>query len=80
MDIEGIVLSQICQRKKLPYAFVTEQTRGGVGGRGTEKIKKIPPFFSGGSSPVLGLLCPPPEERHLSMPEIDKKERNYYLK
>ena len=37
------------------------------------------PLFSGGSSPVLGSFCPPPEERHLSMPEIGEKERNYYL-
>ena len=40
---------------------------------------KDPLFFSGGSSPILGSLCPPPEERCLSMPEIGEKERNYYL-
>ena len=48
------------------------------GGGGLNDIKD-PPFFSGGSSPILGLLCLPPEERHLSMPETGEKERNYYL-
>ena len=38
---------------------------------------KDPPFFSRDSSPVLGLLCLLSEERCLSMPEIDEKERNY---
>ena len=38
-----------------------------------------PPFFSEGSSPVLGSLCLPPEERRLSVPEIGEKERSYYL-
>ena len=38
---------------------------------------KDPPFFSRDSSPVLSLLCLLSEERCLSMPEIDEKERNY---
>ena len=42
-------------------------------------IKGLPALFLGGSSPVLGSLCPPPEERCLSMSEIGEKERNYYL-
>ena len=39
--------------------------------------QKDPRFFSRGSSPILGSLFPLPEERHLSMPEIGDKERNY---
>ena len=29
---------------------------------------------------LLDSQCPPPEERHLSMPETGEKERNYLLK
>ena len=47
-------------------------------GEGAEQYKG-PPLFLWGSSSILGSLCPPPEERRLSMPEIGKKERNYYL-
>ena len=43
-------------------------------GRWLNDIKDTP-FLSGGSSSVLGLLCLPPEERHLSIPEIGEKER-----
>ena len=53
---------------------VTEQ----MGVVGAERYKR-PHFFSWGSSPALVLLCPLPEERCFSMPETDKKERNYYL-
>ena len=35
-------------------------------------LLKGPPFFSLGS-PQLGSICPPPEERHLPMPEIGEK-------
>ena len=41
--------------------------------------RKDPPFLSGGP-PLLGLPCPAPEERGLSMPEIGEKERNYLFK
>ena len=42
--------------------------------------QKDPPFFYRGSPHILGLLCLPPEERFLSMPEIGEKERNYLFK
>ena len=42
-------------------------------------LPKGPPF-SPRVIPPLGSLCPPPEERHLSMPEIGKRERNYLFK
>ena len=46
--------------------------------------RKDPPFLSLEVPPhhthVLGLKCPLPEERHLSIPETGEKERNYLLK
>ena len=47
--------------------------------RGRAERYRRPPFFLRGLLPILGLLCPPPEEKRLSMPEIGEKERNYYL-
>ena len=41
---------------------------------------KDPPFSLGVLPNLLGLLCPPPEKRLLSMPEIGEKERNYLFK
>ena len=43
-------------------------------------LSKGNPLFSGVSPNLLGLLCPPPEERRLSMPGIGEKERNYLFK
>ena len=58
--------------------IVTEQTWGGVN---DNYYQKDPPPFSPGVSPhLLGSPCLPPEERHLSMPEIGEKERNYLFK
>ena len=57
--------------------LVTEQTRVVVN---DILLPKGPPFFSGGSPHLLGLLFPPPEERRLSMPENGEKERNYLFK
>ena len=42
--------------------------------------QKDPPFSLGVPPNLLGSLCPPPEERCLSMPEIGEKERIIYLK
>ena len=46
--------------------------------------KGFPLSLSGGSphphTHLLGSKCPPPEERHLSMPETGEKERNYLFK
>ena len=58
------------------------QNRPG-GGEGYTINKMTPPSSSGGSSlppRLLGSLCPLPEERCLSMPEIGEKERNYSFK
>ena len=56
---------------------VTEQTEG----RGLlHTIIERTHCFSPGVPPRLGPLCPPPEERHLSMPENGEKERNYLFK
>ena len=55
--------------------IVTEQT--GVGGVGNNILLLKGPS---GVPPSLGSLCPPPEERHLSMPETGEKERNYLFK
>ena len=41
---------------------------------------KGPPFLSGGPPDLLGSPCPPPEERHLSMPEAGEKGRHYLFK
>ena len=47
-------------------------------------LQKGFPLSVFGGSPshthLLGSKCPPPEERHLSMPEIGEKERNYLFK
>ena len=46
--------------------------------------RKDSPFLSLDVSPphahLLSSKCPPPEERHLSMPETGEKERNYLFK
>ena len=51
-------------------------------GRGVNDVllPKDPPFFTGGPPHILGSLGLLPEERHLSMPEIGEKERNYLFK
>ena len=41
---------------------------------------KDPPFLPGVPPNLLGSPCPPPEDRHLSMPETGEKERNYLFK
>ena len=64
----------VCHGQLLSLCSRQKQIRLG----GLNDIKD-PPFFSGGSSPVLGLICLPPEGRRLSMPETGEKERNYYL-
>ena len=56
---------------------VTEQTWGG-GGQYT--IAKKTPLSLWGPLHLLGSPCPPPEDRHLSMPETGEKERNYLFK
>ena len=64
------------------------KSRVGRGGGVTEQtggydilLPKGPPLSLWGSPPhLLGSPCPPPEERHLSMPEIGEKERNYLFK
>ena len=48
-------------------------------------LQKGSPLSLSGGSPhphthLLGSKCPPPEERHLSMPETGEKERNYLFK
>ena len=61
------------------------QNRQGVGGAVHNILLwKGSPFLSLGVPPppphLLGLQCPPPEERRLSMPETGEKERNYLFK
>ena len=74
----GIISSQHGAEKCFWGENVTEQTRG-------ERVNDIllpkgPSFRSGGPPHLLGLPCPQPEERHLSMPETGEKERNYLFK
>ena len=60
---------------------VTEQEVGVVHDKLLQK--GFPLSVSGGSFPhahLLGSKCPPPEERHLSMPETGEKERNCLFK
>ena len=59
------------------YALRLAVTRTHWVGAGVNDIllPKGPPFSLGVlPHQLLGLPCPPPEERHLSMPEIGEKE------
>ena len=62
------------------HECVTEQTRGVWGSEQHTITKRILPFSLGVPPQLLGSPCPPPEKRHLSMPETGEKERNYLFK
>ena len=59
---------------------VTKQTRGGGGGERYTITERTPHFLPGGSPPPTRFALPSARERHLSMPEIGEKERNYLFK
>ena len=63
----------------LQLCYRTTRAGGGLGWT-IYYHQKDPPFLSGGPPHLLGLPCPPPEERLLSMPETGEKERNYLFK
>ena len=72
------VILYICLSSFQRSSIVTEQGQGVVV---HDKLlqKGFRLSVSGGSFPhahLLGLKCPPPEERRLSMPETGEKERN----
>ena len=77
--MESIMLSEISQAVKDKYHMILLQNRQGEGVYNI-LLPKGPPFLSGGPPHLLGSLCPLPEERCLSMPEIGEKERNYLFK
>ena len=57
--------------------YVTEETQGG----GTIYYYRMdPPLCSGGPPPLTRFALPATRERHLSVPDIGEKERDYLFK